>query len=130
MCELDLAHFHRTTALAVGLVRELHPVAVLKQRAMELAMEIADQPPIAVAGVLRAVVGQNTFRPAMHHASSGAGCADEPSLQIKLRDDRVHARAPSEPQWSLDMGGAKTTRSLARYGEPLYPCAMDVPTGR
>jgi len=57
MCELDLARFHRTTALAVDLVRELRPVAVLKQRAVELAMEIAVQPPIAVAGVLWAVVG-------------------------------------------------------------------------
>ena len=55
--ELDLAHFHRTTALAVGLVHGLHPVAELKHREMELAMEMAVRPPIAVAGVLRAVVG-------------------------------------------------------------------------
>ena len=45
------------TALAIGLVHELHPVAELKARAVELAEELADQPPIAVAGVLRAVVG-------------------------------------------------------------------------
>ncbi len=45
------------TALAIGLVHELHPVAELKARAVELAEELAAQPPIAVAGVLRAVVG-------------------------------------------------------------------------
>jgi len=45
------------TALAIGLVHELHPVAELKTRAIQLAEELAAQPPIAVAGVLRAVVG-------------------------------------------------------------------------
>ncbi len=45
------------TALAIGLVHELHPVADLKPRAIELAEELASQPPLAVAGVLRAVVG-------------------------------------------------------------------------
>ena len=45
------------SALAIGLVHELHPVADLKARAVELAQELAAQPPIAVAGVLRAVVG-------------------------------------------------------------------------
>jgi enoyl-CoA hydratase/carnithine racemase len=44
------------TALAIGLVHELHPVADLKARAIELAEELAAQPPIAVAGALRAVV--------------------------------------------------------------------------
>jgi enoyl-CoA hydratase/carnithine racemase len=45
------------SALAIGLVHELHPVAELKAKAIELAAELAAQPPIAVAGVLRAVVG-------------------------------------------------------------------------
>ena len=45
------------TALAIGLVHELYPVQELKARAIELAEELATQPPIAVAGVLRAVVG-------------------------------------------------------------------------
>jgi enoyl-CoA hydratase/carnithine racemase len=45
------------TARAIGLVHELHPVADLKAKAVELAEELAAQPPIAVAGVLRAVVG-------------------------------------------------------------------------
>jgi len=45
------------TAQAIGLVHELHPVAELKTRAIQLAEELAAQPPIAVAGVLRAVVG-------------------------------------------------------------------------
>lgn len=45
------------TALAIGLVHELHPMADLKQQAFVLAEQLAAQPPIAVAGVLRAVVG-------------------------------------------------------------------------
>jgi enoyl-CoA hydratase len=45
------------TALAIGLAHELHPVAELKAKAIELAEELAAQPPIAVTGVLRAVVG-------------------------------------------------------------------------
>ena len=45
------------TALAIGLVHELHPMAELKQQAFVLAEQLAAQPPIAVAGVLRAVVG-------------------------------------------------------------------------
>ncbi len=45
------------TALAIGLAHEVHPMPELKARAIELAEELAEQPPIAVAGVLRAVVG-------------------------------------------------------------------------
>jgi enoyl-CoA hydratase/carnithine racemase len=44
------------TALAIGLVHELQPIGDLKRRAIELAQELAAQPPLAVAGVLRAVV--------------------------------------------------------------------------
>jgi enoyl-CoA hydratase/carnithine racemase len=44
-------------ALAMGLVHELHPIDELKARAFDLAEELAGQPPIAVAGVLRAVAG-------------------------------------------------------------------------
>ncbi len=46
-----------TTALAIGLVHELHPAAELKLAAIALAEELAAKPPIAVAGVLRAVIG-------------------------------------------------------------------------
>lgn len=45
------------TALEIGLAHELHPIAQLKPKAIELAEELATQPPIAVAGILRAVVG-------------------------------------------------------------------------
>jgi enoyl-CoA hydratase len=44
-------------ALRIGLVHEVWPMAELKQRADVLAHELAAQPPMAVAGVLRAVVG-------------------------------------------------------------------------
>jgi enoyl-CoA hydratase len=46
-----------SAALAIGLVHELHPVAELKARALALGEELAAQPPIAVTGVLRAVLG-------------------------------------------------------------------------
>lgn len=45
------------TALAIGLVHEIHPIGDLKRKAIELAEELAAKPPLAVAGVLRAVVG-------------------------------------------------------------------------
>jgi enoyl-CoA hydratase/carnithine racemase len=45
------------TALAIGLVHEVHPIADLKRKAVELAEGLAAQPALAVAGVLRAVVG-------------------------------------------------------------------------
>ena len=45
-----------STTLAIGLVHELHPVAELKARAVEPAEELAVQPPLAVAGALRAIV--------------------------------------------------------------------------
>jgi enoyl-CoA hydratase/carnithine racemase len=45
------------TALAIGLAHEVHPIGDLKRRTIELAEELAAQPPLAVAGVLRAVVG-------------------------------------------------------------------------
>ena len=44
-------------AFRIGLVQEVWPIAELKQRAHALAEELAQQPPLAVAGVLRAVVG-------------------------------------------------------------------------
>jgi len=44
-------------ALRIGLVHEVHPLDELKAAARALALEIAAMPPIAVAGVLRCVVG-------------------------------------------------------------------------
>ena len=44
-------------ALRIGLVQEVWPNTELKKRAHALAHELAAQPPIAVAGVLEAVVG-------------------------------------------------------------------------
>jgi enoyl-CoA hydratase/carnithine racemase len=44
-------------ALRLGLVSQVHPVVLLKAAALKLAHELAAKPPIAVAGVLRCVVG-------------------------------------------------------------------------
>jgi len=44
-------------ALRIGLVQEVHPLAELKNAAQAIARELAAMPPIAVAGVLRCVVG-------------------------------------------------------------------------
>jgi enoyl-CoA hydratase len=41
----------------IGLVHEVHPLDHLKTAARELALELAAMPPVAVAGVLRCVVG-------------------------------------------------------------------------
>ena len=42
-------------ALAIGLVQEVHTLAKLKERAHELALDLARRPPIAVEEVLRCV---------------------------------------------------------------------------
>jgi enoyl-CoA hydratase len=44
-------------ALRIGLVHEVHPLEELKASARALADELAAMPPVAVAGVLAAVVG-------------------------------------------------------------------------
>jgi enoyl-CoA hydratase len=44
-------------ALRIGLVNEIWPIAELFDRAHDLAVELASQPVLAVAGMLRAVVG-------------------------------------------------------------------------
>ncbi len=41
----------------IGLVHEVHPLGDLKSAARALALELAAMPPVAVAGVLRCVVG-------------------------------------------------------------------------
>jgi len=70
-------------ALAIGLVHAIHPLAELKNAALTLARELAEQPPIAVAGVLRSVVG-----------------AAEKSLEEALDEERLAVRrcAASEDQ--------------------------------
>ncbi len=44
-------------AYRIGLVQEVHPLEKLKAAARALALELAAMPPVAVAGVLRCVVG-------------------------------------------------------------------------
>jgi enoyl-CoA hydratase len=58
-------------ALRIGLVHEVVPLGALKARARELAGELAAMPAVAVAGVLRCVVG-----------------ADEKTLEESLADER------------------------------------------
>lgn len=58
-------------ALTLGLVTEVWPNAELKQRATELAQELADMPRLAVASILRCLVA-----------------GDEKTLTESLRDER------------------------------------------
>jgi len=44
-------------ALRIGLVHSIYPLAELKAAAWKLALELAQQPPLAVAGALRCIVG-------------------------------------------------------------------------
>ncbi len=44
-------------ALRIGLVNEVYPLDELFQRAQDLALELAEKPAVAVAGLLRSVVG-------------------------------------------------------------------------
>lgn len=44
-------------ALRIGLVHSIHPLAELKAAALDLAHELAEKPPLAVAGALRCIVG-------------------------------------------------------------------------
>ena len=72
------------TALAIGLVQEIHPLEQLKAKAIELAEELAAQPPLGVAGTLRAVVG------------AGALTLDE-ALQVE-REEVRRCRASADHQ--------------------------------
>jgi enoyl-CoA hydratase len=67
-------------ALEIGLVQEVWPNAVLQQKALDLAHELAAKPPWSVAGVLQCVVGAEhasleealtVERRAVHRVSAG-----------------------------------------------------------
>jgi len=84
------------TALAIGLVHELHPVAELKQRARELAGALAAQPPIAVAGVLRAVVAAEhlPLEDALRIEREGVRRCSESADQVEGMTAFVEKRRP------------------------------------
>jgi enoyl-CoA hydratase len=69
----------------IGLVHEVHPLAELKAAAHALAQELASMPPIAVAGVLRCVVG-----------------AAEAPLDVALAEERAAVRRCAETQDQLE----------------------------
>lgn len=70
-------------ALEIGLVNEVWPNDQLQQKALELAHELSAQPPLAIAGVLKAVV-QGEFAP-----------LDD---AIRLEREAVHKTAGSKHQ--------------------------------
>ena len=89
------------TALAIGLVHEVHPIGDLKRRAIELAEELAAQPPLAVAGVLRAVVGAEHLpledalrveRDAVRRCSGSADQLEGMSAFLEKRRPVFHGR--------------------------------------
>ena len=63
-------------ALRIGLVSEIWPLEELFQRAQDLALELAEMPSIAVAGMLRCIVG-----------------ADERTLAESISDERAAVMA-------------------------------------
>ena len=83
-------------ALRIGLVHEVWPNDELQQRAQDLAHELAEKPPNAVASVLRCVVG-----------------AEGASLDEALRVERQEVRRTQ--------GGAEMQEGMRAFLEKREP---------
>lgn len=83
-------------ALALGLVTEVWPNRELKQRAIELAEELAQQPRIAVATMLRCLVG-----------------GEDRTLTESLREERAAVHAT--------LGSADMTEGMTAFREKRRP---------
>ena len=83
-------------ALRIGLVHEVWPNDELQQRAQELAQDLAKRPPLAVASILRCVVGAE-------------GASLEEALQVERREVR------------RGMGNAETREGMRAFLEKREP---------
>lgn len=83
-------------ALAIGLVHEVHPLAELRQRAHELALDLAQRPPIAVEEILRCVVdhGDSPLEEALDVERAGVRRCSATSDQVEGMRAFLEKRPP------------------------------------
>ena len=100
-------------ALRIGLVQEVHPNAELKGAAQQLASDLAAMPPIAVAGVLRCVVGAGAAPLDTALAEERAAVMRCASSKDQIEgDDGVPGEASPGLFWAMN-----TTQSSSRVAE-------------
>lgn len=84
----------RPTALAIGLVHEIHPIGDLKRKAIELAEELAGQPPSRWLGCCAPSSVRGTCRSTTRYASNGRRFDGAAFRQISAKASR--------PSWRSD----------------------------